>query len=84
MNIYRTTFFSRCPVDGQRIAYSLTIEAAGRIMTEDIAAACASWPSALHEDIADGLAALGGRQTLTATHGSVEIETVREREPHHG
>lgn len=77
-NTYRHTFSSRCPVDGECIAYSLTICATHRILAEDIVTACGGFREALHEDIADALHdQLGGTQTLRARHGHVEIETVR-------
>jgi len=46
-------------------------------MVEDIVTMCAL-SRGHHEDIADGLKrSLGGKQTLSALHHGVEIETVR-------
>jgi hypothetical protein len=81
MNIYRTHFTATCPNNGETIAYSLTIEARHVIMAEAITAAAikaSEIGKPYHENIADMLiGALGGRQTITAHHHGVDIETRR-------
>lgn len=76
MNTYRYTFNCVCPSDGTTVTYDLTISSPGKILAEDIRAICGAGP-AHQEDLADKLAALGGRQTMRAVHQGVEIETVR-------
>lgn len=76
MNTYRYAFNCICPTDGTTVSYELTIVSPGKIMAEDIRAICDAGPSH-QENLADKLAALGGRQTMRATHQGVEIETVR-------
>jgi hypothetical protein len=79
MNIYRSVFVCACPTDGECVVYSLTIRSPEMIAVERINAATAIRASAFHETIADHLhAALGGEQTLCATHQGVDIETVRK------
>lgn len=77
---YQHAFTSVCPVNGERIAYHLAISAGEAIQVERIVAACAQHKTALHEDIAADLARKfpGTRQTLTAHHHGVDIETVCE------
>lgn len=87
MNTYRVEFFAKCPSNGVRIKYDLTIEApAGRVlMAEHILMHVESLTGrpAFHEQLADHLARLlPGRQTLRAHHHGVDIETVREAAPH--
>jgi hypothetical protein len=78
MNTYRHTFTAVCPSDGEAIIYRLEIRALAMIHVEHIKAATALIKKGWHEQIADRLAeALGGDQTITATHQGVEIETVR-------
>lgn len=78
MNIYRHQFLAVCPSDKASIKYALQIEAAFTIMAELIEQECRFDGPAYHEDIADKLLArLGGKQSLTAIHGKVEIETRR-------
>jgi hypothetical protein len=81
VNIYRTSFSATCPNNGETIAYALTIEATAVIMAEDIVAACkraSLCEKPYHETIADYLhKQLGGRQTITAHHHGVDIETRR-------
>lgn len=78
MNIYRHTFTSVCPSDGDTIIYSLEIRSLKVVMVEHIKTATALIKSGYHERIADELAdRLGGDQTIVATHQGVQIETVR-------
>lgn len=76
MNTYRANFTVRCPVNGARIDYALTIRTDKTISVESILAAVPV--DGLHEDIADKLAKLGGHQTLIAVHHGVTIETERQ------
>ena len=79
MNIYTTEFFAKCPNNGIRIKYQLRIEAEGVIPVEEILAAVDRFREGFHESLADALSTLGGRQTLTADHHGVTIETVRNK-----
>lgn len=76
VNTYRHRFVSRCPVNGARIEYLLTIRTDRVIPVENILAAIPV--EGLHEAIADTLAKLGGHQTLIAEHHGVTIETERQ------
>jgi hypothetical protein len=77
MNIYRYTFQRSCPVDGAVIDYSLELRTSVAMRAEAIVAACLGGP-VLHEELADKLAAeFGGAQRMVATHGGVQIETLR-------
>jgi hypothetical protein len=78
MNTYRHTFAAVCPSDGETIIYRLELRSPSMIHVEHIKAAAALIKKGWHEQIADRLSeALGGDQTITATHQGVEIETVR-------
>jgi hypothetical protein len=79
VNTYRVQFSRRCPVNNERIFYSLEISCERRIMAEHIETALAAIPdSTLHEDAADTLfTSLPGRQTIDALHGFVHITTER-------
>jgi len=78
MNKYRHTFAAICPSDGETIIYSLEICTTAMVHVEQIKAATALIKKGWHEQIADRLSeALGGHQTIVATHQGVEIETVR-------
>lgn len=78
MNIYRHQFIAVCPSDKASIRYTLQIEADFVIMAERIEQECTFDAPVYHEDVADKLLGrFGGKQTLTATHGKVEIETRR-------
>lgn len=78
MNSYLTEFFAQCPNNGQRIKYSLRIDSMAMIAVEQITAAIENVADAYHEEIADSLhAQFGGRQTLTADHHGVTIQTTR-------
>lgn len=76
MNIYRYSFISKCPSDGTEVQYNLEITSPGKILAEDIRAICDAGPSH-HEELANKLAPLGGRQVMKARHMGVEIETIR-------
>jgi hypothetical protein len=78
MNTYRHTFAAVCPSDGELIIYRLEVRSPAMIYVEHIKAATAIIKKGWHEQIADRLSeALGGDQTIIATHQGVEIETVR-------
>lgn len=76
MNVYTTTFYATCPVNGKWIEYRLRIEHSQMIRVEEL---IDSLPrDGFHEDIADNLfARFGGVQTLTAEHHGVHIATSR-------
>lgn len=78
MNIYNTQFFCNCPNNGVRILYSLRIETKDVIRVESIISTVECIDDGFHEEIADRLIhQFGGRQTLTAEHHGVRIETTR-------
>lgn len=78
MNTYTYRFELDCPNNGQRIAYRVEITADRTIMVENIAGFFNSLTAAYHEDIADKAhQAFGGKQTITAHHHGVDIETRR-------
>lgn len=78
MNIYRLTFAATCPNDGDLILYKLEIRTEQLIYVEHLKAETALIKRGYHEEIADQLyERLGGEQRITATHQSVEIETLR-------
>jgi hypothetical protein len=77
MNIYRIQFVSKCPINEDMIIYSLEIQKDDFIPAEAIEKAC-DVKMTLHENLANNLfREFGGRQTLTAVHGRVEIQTIR-------
>ena len=83
MNIYKTKFFARCPANGVRIEYSLTIQTGNVIEVEALISEVESIKSGLHEDIADRLlSAFGGSQVMTADHHGVNIQTIRPHMAH--
>ena len=78
MNRYEIDFTCTCLMNSDEVAYHLVIESDKTIMAEDIERAVDEISgAALHEAIADKLAALGGTQTITATHGRVMVTTFR-------
>lgn len=78
LNKYRTEFFARCPINGVRVKYALAIETTTTIRVELIVSRVEAIREGFHEVLADELhAAFGGKQTLTADHHSVVIETER-------
>lgn len=78
MNTYTTEFFAQCPNNGMRIKYSLRIDSMQMIPVEQITAAVENVADDYHEEIADHLhAEFGGRQTLTAEHHGVTVQTTR-------
>jgi hypothetical protein len=80
MNIYRTEFFSKCPVNGIRVKYNLEIKTDKTIYVEAIIVALNNLNHKSHEQIADYLhQQFGGLQNIHADHHSVAIETVRGR-----
>lgn len=84
MNIYTRKFTAVCPNNGAVISYRLQIEKLGVVMVEAIVDTVSrlTVEPCFHEDLADRLhAALGGRQTMTAHHHGVDIETRRGRWP---
>lgn len=80
MNIYRTEFFAKCPANDIRITYALEIQTHRVIPVESILSEVEGIAKGFHEDIADRLMKLGGRQTLAADHHGVTITTLRERQ----
>lgn len=83
MNTYRTQFFARCPANGIRITYNLTISTGLVIEAEKIIDAVERIEEGMHEDIADRLLnELGGQQVLKADHHGVQIETIRPHLAH--
>lgn len=77
-NTYRHTFTAACPSDGETIVYQFELRTTAMIHVEHIKTATALIKKGWHEQIADLLSeALGGDQTIIATHQGVEIETVR-------
>ena len=78
MNIYRHTFAAVYPSDGELIIYRLEVRSPAMIHVEHIEAATTIIKKGWHEQIADRLSeAVGGDQTIIATHQGVEFETVR-------
>lgn len=78
MNTYRADFHARCPDNGARIHYHWTLITAQVVRVEKINDALDAVRIGFHEDIADDLHRLfGGKQTMTAEHHGVTIETMR-------
>jgi hypothetical protein len=78
LNTYTTKFFANCPNNGIRVKYILRIETGVVIPVEQIMSAVESVGDEFHEELADQMQErFGGRQTLTADHHGVTIETVR-------
>lgn len=78
MNIYRFTFWAKCPVNDAPIKYGAEVRTAGVVMAEALRAFGDECRQGLHEDFADRmLERFGGFQRLTANHHGVEIETIR-------
>lgn len=79
MNRYKTKFFCKCPINGVRVKYTLTIESNEIIQVEDLLGYVEKfYADGFHELIADDLhSKFGGKQTLCAYHHGVEIETMR-------
>lgn len=75
MNRYTHKFAVTCPSNGEVILYDLEIEAKHLIRVEDILRICQG--SQYHEEMADTLAALGGKQVMRAVHHGVLIESFR-------
>lgn len=83
MNIYTTRFSALCPVNGQGIDYTLTVQTGEVLMVEEIREFLDGIKEGLHEHIADQLCAkFGGSQRLKAMHHGVEIETIRPHLSH--
>jgi hypothetical protein len=78
MNRYSTKFKAICPNNGDMIEYSLVIESSSMIQVEEITAFLHTFDDGYHETFADKLQdKFGGKQYLTAIHGTVLIETIR-------
>ncbi|TIW26549.1 MAG: hypothetical protein E5V63_13320 [Mesorhizobium sp.] len=78
MNIYSHRFWAQCPNDKAQISYLLRIETGDVIMAERIEQECRFREPIFHEEAADRLLEIfGGAQTLSATHGQVDIVTKR-------
>jgi hypothetical protein len=79
MNKYITKFIALCPVNDKPINYRLEIKHTDKILVEEISEELNKFTSAFHEDIADELfSRFGGKQTLTANHHGVVIQTKRK------
>lgn len=77
-NIYKISFNINCPVDNEQISYKLKIVSNHRIMVEKINEIIDTFGGqGLHEDIADKMQSLGGKQQLIAMHQNVQIKTIR-------
>jgi hypothetical protein len=78
MNRYKIKFMSTCPVNEDRIEYSLEINSCKTIMAEAILDTVDGFKKGFHEEFADVLhAKFGGKQFMSAVHGGVLIETER-------
>lgn len=78
MNTYSTEFFSYCPSNDVRVHYKLVIQTKAVIIVEDLLAELRNQHRNYHEKIADELhEKFGGKQTLTAFHHGVLIESTR-------
>ena len=81
MNTYTLKFFARCPTNNVRIEYLWKLElplGGDPLWAEDLIETVDLIDRAMHEEIADTLfREFGGKQTLTADHHGVCIETVR-------
>lgn len=80
MNIYRVNFSCLCYKNCDVIQYSLEITSERMIFVEDIESALYEYKSksTYHEPMADQLyRKLGGKQTITANHRGIDIETRR-------
>lgn len=81
MNAYAVEFFAKCPTNGVRIHYRLTIERSVPVTVERLIEEVEQIEHGFHEDIADHLFAIfGGAQTMIADHHSVTITTTRSTE----
>ena len=79
MNKYITKFISLCPVNNKPISYSLEIKHSDKIFVEEILEEVKKFTALFHEEIADELfLKFGGKQTLTANHHGVFIQTERK------
>ena len=79
MNKYTYSFNSQCPNETHGVIYyTIEIETPTMIMVEAIIDYCKKYVKSYHEEIADDLIKkFGGKQTITATHKNVKIETIR-------
>jgi hypothetical protein len=78
VNRYKIKFNAICPVNGDAIEYSLTIESSKMIPAESIKEAVDECTNGFHEAFADELhSKFGGKQFISAVHGGVLIETER-------
>lgn len=79
MNTYQYSFLAICPIDGDVIRYTLTIEHTKMIRAESIRDVCDNMPGrVMHEDLAAKLKRkLPGAHTLVAEHRGVLIRTTR-------
>ncbi len=83
MNTYKTKFFAKCPANGIRVEFHLSINTGSVIPVEDIVAEVESIKAGFHEEIADRLhSRFGGSQTMVADHHGVQIETIRPHLAH--
>ena len=79
LNAYTTEFFCNCPNNGIRIKYRWCVETDRTLRVEEIIATVELLDDKFHEELADELvSSFGGKQTLTAEHHGVTIETTRD------
>jgi len=77
-NIYKISFTLSCPNNGEQIFYKLKITSVHKIMVEQIHAVIDEFKGqGFHEDVADKMHSLGGKQQIIAIHQGVEIKTIR-------
>ena len=78
MNTYTTEFFAFCPENNIRVHYKWAVETKQTLKVEDLIDAVTLAQRGYHEEIADQLyKEFGNKQTLTAFHHGVLIETTR-------
>lgn len=82
MNTYSIEFYAKCPSNGVRIKYALTIQTTHLIMVEDIVEFIEDNTAkpVYQEALAEAIASMfPGVHTMRAHHHGVDIETVRGR-----
>jgi hypothetical protein len=79
VNIYRRTFYCKCPNNSQLIEYHFELMTDKMVQVEDIVEFCDTFDIGYHEAIAEKLVGrFGGRQVLKAHHHGVDVETRRD------
>lgn len=78
MNIYKGSFKSTCPSDGDIVSYNYSIISERTIMVEDILDFLSKYPEVYQEALADDMfKRFGGYQIIKGVHQGVEITTLR-------